>query len=120
MSSQFWKQKLGDYSISKDLGCPRPGCRSYRVHLNGKFYPFFTADVYQLNDNLNMHRLEEIVSEKKQWIDEIFVVTKNEREYMAVVYNERKVLAESMYLEKIRMTPVNCKRLMIEALQLIK
>ena len=39
---------------------------------------------------------------------------------MVVVYNGRKVLTESMYLEKIRMTPANCKRLMIEALQLIK
>ena len=48
------------------------------------------------------------------------MVTKNEREYMAVVYNGRKMLAESIYLEKIRMTPANCKRLMIEALQLIK
>ena len=77
MIPQLWKQKLGDYSISKDLGCPRPGCRSYRVHANGKPYPFFTSELYQLNGTLNMHRLEKIVSEKKQWIDEIFVITKN-------------------------------------------
>ena len=29
---------------------------------------------------------------------------------MAVVYNGRKVLAESMQLEKIKMTPANCNQ----------
>ena len=47
-------------------------------------------------------------------------MTKSEREYLVIVYNGRKVLASSMYLEKIKMTPANCRRLMIEALQLIK
>lgn len=72
----FLPQQIGKYKISKALG-PSQNSLCFRVHKDDKFYPFFTAEVYNLRTQLNLKQIIDIVDRKTVWIEEMFTICKN-------------------------------------------
>ena len=79
------------------------------------------AELHNLNAKLDIHTLLKIMRSGERGVaDEMFTIAKHERQYLVVIrHPQNKMSSQTVSINSISISAATCRRLMLEAIQLI-